>query len=203
MFKPIHLIAFASALIAAALLMSCTDETNYDQRTVVYVASMNDDAPFLCDVLNQGDSLYERDGVTYKTDDDYISEDHIKVVFHNKPYNGILDPENGSLGDFLVTDYDVAFTPLGSDPVPVPAFSGKTSILVPAGELVEGYILLVPFGAKNVDPLSGIMYTATEIMTIATVTFRGHEIMTDREVSFGSGITVNFADPLLTRSQQR
>jgi hypothetical protein len=203
MFKPIHLIAFASALIAAALLMSCTDETNYDQRTVVYVASMNDDAPFLCDVLNQGDSLYERDGVTYKTDDDYISEDHIKVVFHNKPYNGILDPENGSLGDFLVTDYDVAFTPFGSAPVPVPPFSGKTSILVPAGELVEGYILLVPFGAKNVDPLVGIMYTATEIMTIATVTFRGHEIMTDREVSFGSGITVNFADPLLTRSQQR
>jgi hypothetical protein len=203
MFKPIHLIAFASALIAAALLMSCTDETNYDQRTVVYVASMNDDAPFLCDVLNQGDSLYERDGVTYKTDDDYITEDHIKVVFHNKPYNGIVDPENGSLGDFLVTDYDVSFAPFGSAPVPVPAFSGKTSILVPAGELVEGYILLVPFGAKNVAPLSGIMYTATEIMTIATVTFRGHEIMTDREVAFGSGITVNFADPLLTRNQQR
>jgi hypothetical protein len=203
MFKPIHLIAFVSALILVALFVGCTDETNYDQRTVVYVASMNDDAPFLCDVLNQGDSLYERDGATYKTDDDYITEDFIKVVFHNKPYNNVIEPNVSALGDFLVTDYDVSFVPYGSAPVPVPPFSGRTSILVPAGELVAGYILLVPFGAKNIDPLLGIMYTPTEIMTVANITFRGHEIQTNREVTFGTGLTVNFADPLTTRSQQR
>lgn len=203
MFKPTHLISFVAALVLAVILMSCTDESNYDQRTVVYVASMNDDAPFLCDVLNQGDSLYERDGVTYKTDDDYITEDFIKVVFHNRPYNNIVDPGSGSLGDFLVTDYDVEFVPYGSAPVPVEPFSGKTSIYVPAGELVEGYILIVPFGAKNVDPLLSLMYTPQEIMTIANITFRGHEIQTDREVSFSAGLTVNFADPLLTKSQQR
>ncbi len=203
MFKPIHLIVIASAIVLAAAVMSCTDETNYDQRTVVYVASMNDDAPFLCDVLNQGDSLYEPDGATYKTDDDYVTEDHIKVVFHNKPYNAILDPGSGSLCDFLVTDYDVSFTPLGSAPVPVPPFSGKTSILVPAGEMVAGYILIVPFGAKQVDPLWSLMYSPNEIMAYGNIVFHGHEVQTDRVVDFEAGVTVNFADPLTTKDNQR
>ncbi len=202
MFKRIHLIASVSALILAALFLSCTDETNYDQRTVVYVASMNEGEPYLCDVLNQGDSLYERDGSTYKTDDDYITEDYLSVTFYNKPYNSVVDPDVSALGDFLVTDYDVTFTPYGTAPIPVQPFSGQTAILVPAGELVTGSILLVPFGAKNVDPLLSIMYTSIEYMSVVNITFRGHEVQTDREVSFSAGLTVNFADPLTTKSQQ-
>ena len=196
MFRPTHLVAFVSALILAVLFLSCTDDTNYDQRTAVYVAGMNNDEPFLSDVLNQGDSLYERDGSTYKTDDDYIVEDYLAVTFYNKPYNTVIDPDGSALGDFLVTDYDVSFTPYGSFPVPVPAFSGKTSILVPSGELVTGAILLVPAYAKSVSPLDSIAYTPIELMAIANLTFRGHEIQTDREVTFSAGITVNFADVL-------
>lgn len=202
MFKWMKVAGFMAALVLAAVLISCSDETNYDQRTVVYVASINDDAPFLCDVLNQGDSLYERDGVTYKTDDDYITEDVIAITFHNKPYNNLVDPE-GSLGDFLVTDYDVEFTPYGSSPMPVQAFSGKTSIYVPAGEMVTGAVLLVPYGAKLVVPLVDLMYNNDEIMALAHFTFRGHEVQTDRVVEFEAGVSVNFADPLTTKSNQR
>ena len=40
MFRPTHLVAFVSALILAVLFLSCTDDTNYDQRTAVYVAGV-------------------------------------------------------------------------------------------------------------------------------------------------------------------
>lgn len=202
MFTWIKVAALMAALVLAAVLISCSDETNYDQRTVVYVASINDGTPFLCDVLNQGDSLYERDGVTYKTDDDYITEDVIAITFHNKPYNDIIDPE-GSLGDFLVTDYEVDFSTFDGSTQPVQDFAGKTSIYIPAGEMVTGAVLLVPYGSKLITPLVDLMYASQEIMALAHFTFRGHEVQTDRVVEFEAAVTVNFADPLTTRSQQR
>lgn len=201
--KHIHLLAITAAFVISAALVSCTDETNYDQRTVVYVSSINDGAPFLCDVLNQGDSLYEPDQRTYKTSDDFITEDYIVVEFYNKPYSSVLDPENSSLGDFLVTDYDVSFTPLGAASLPVQPFSGKTSVLVPSGEKVTGAILLVPYAAKQVSPLVDLMYSPNEIMAFARIVFHGHEVQTNRTVSFETGISVNFADPLLTKNDQR
>lgn len=204
MFGKIKVIAFASVLVLVGLILSCSEDTNYDQRTVVYVSNVNEGEPFMCDVLNQGDSLWNETRTAYKIDDDFVVEDYILVEFHNKPYSSIIDPESGSLGDFLVTGYDVEFLPFGGDPVPVPPFSGAMSLLVPAGELVQGAILLVPYGAKNVDPLNALKYDpmAREIMTTAHLTFHGHEIQSSSEVNFEAWITVNFADPLLTTDQQ-
>ncbi len=203
MFGKIKLAALVSALVLGAIILSCSEDSNYDQRTVVYVSSINENMPFLCDVLNQGDSLYMPQSTTvYKEDDDYVTEDRIQVVFHNKPYNGIVNPENGALGDFLVTGYDVEFISTGGSLTPVASFSGTTSILVPADDDAMGYILLVPFSAKNLDPLNLLKYSPSEIMAQAHITFHGHEVQTDVNVDFETMILVSFADPLTTTGQQ-
>ena len=67
MFGKSKVVVLASALLLVAVILSCSEDTNYDQRTVVYVGGINGDKPFMCDVLNQGDSLYEEDMITYKT----------------------------------------------------------------------------------------------------------------------------------------
>jgi hypothetical protein len=185
-----------SILAVGASIIGCDDDTNYDQRTVVYVSNINDGAPYFSDVINQGDSLWNDTRTDYLYSDDFIEEDWVKVQFHNRPYSGIVSPCASALCDFLVTGYDVSFTRLDGGTVPVPSFSGKTSILVPASSFVEGFILLVPFYAKNEVPLDGVKYGVTEdeIMAQAYITFYGHEIQTERNIDFSCGLTVNFAD---------
>ncbi len=187
---------FTTVMIIGALLIGCDEDSNYDQRTVVYVSNINEGFPYLSDVRNQGDSLWERDYSDYKYDDDYWVEDWVKVEFHNRPYSGVIDPNNSSLGDFLLTSYDVEFITMDGSGTPVPPFSGETSILVPANSMVEGAILLVPVYTKRMAPLVDLEYTANEIMTNAHITFHGHEVQTDRDIEFSAGILVNFADIL-------
>jgi len=204
MSRKVKVLAFTSALVLVAIIMSCSEDSNYDQRTVVYVSSISNDRPFISDVLCQGDSVFESNGVTFLRDDDFITEDYLPVVFTNKPYNSIVDPANGSLGQFLVTGYDVEFIPYGGAAVPVQRFSGTTSILVPSGESVEAYILIVPFAAKALQPLFGLAYQIDdlEIMARAHITFHGEEIQAGTKVDFEANVTVNFADPLLTKTDQ-
>lgn len=193
---------FTTAMIIGALLIGCDEDSNYDQRTVVYVSNINEGFPFLSDVRNQGDSLWEKDYSDYKYDDDYWVEDWVTVEFHNRPYSGIVDPNNSSLGDFLLTGYYVEFITLDGSSTPVPPFTGETSILVPANSIVEGAILLVPVYTKRMTPLVDIEYTANEIMTNAHITFYGHEVQTDRDIEFSAGILVNFAD-ILDEDEQK
>lgn len=205
MSRKVMLITFASLFMLVAVIMSCSEDTNYDQRTVVYVSSISHDRPFICDVLCQGDSVFNSDGVSFKFSDDYISEDFMAVEFTNKPYNSIVDVGEGSLGQFLVTGYDVEFIPYGGATVPLPPFSGTTSILVPAGESVEAYILIVPFQAKAVQPLIGLAYQADdlEILARAHITFHGEEVQGGNKVDFEASVSVSFADPLLTKTDQQ
>ncbi len=203
MFGKSKVVVLAFALLLVAVILSCSEDSNYDQRTVVYVGGLNEDSPYLCDVLSQGDSLYEEDMITYKTSDDFITEDRVQVVFYNKPYSTVVEPGTGSLGDFLVTGYDVEFIASGGGSAPVAAFSGSTSILVPESESVTGSILLVPFASKNIDPLDSMKYSPLEIMATAHFTFRGHYLQTSTEVEFEANLTVNFADPLTTTNSQQ
>lgn len=203
MFGKSKVVVLASALLLVAVILSCSEDSNYDQRTVVYVGGINSDKPFLCDVLSQGDSIYNEDMITYKTIDDAVREDYVAVTFYNKSYSTVIEPGTGSLGDFLVTGYDVSFVAFGGAATPVAPFSGSTSILVPQGESVTGYILLVPYAAKNVDPLDSMKYTPLEIMARAHFVFHGHYVQTTTQVDFEANLSVNFADPLLTTQDEQ
>ncbi len=200
--RKMSLFAVVMLMVGAIIMVGCDNKPdNYTTRTIVYVSYMNDGMPYLCDVLSQGDSLYYQDTEDYKFTDDFITEDRVKVIFHNRPYSGLLEP-GGSLGDFLVTGYTVEFTSTDGNPTPLPPFTGNTSVLIPENEMIEAWIVIVPFDAKTVDPLVSMQYTNLEIYTNATVTFRGHEIQTDREITFTAGLHVNFGDPLITKSNE-
>ena len=103
------------------------------------------------------------------------------------------DTEDYKFTDDCITD---------GNPTPLPPFTGNTSVLIPENEMIEAWIVIVPFDAKTVDPLVSMQYTNLEIYTNATVTFRGHEIQTDREITFTAGLHVNFVDPLITKSNE-
>jgi hypothetical protein len=203
MSRKVKVAAFALTLVLVAVILSCSEDSNYDQRTVIFVSSVNGGSPFFSDVLHQGDSIYYTDTEVLKTIDDYVSEDYIAVAFTNQPYSSIVDPDAGSLGSFLVTGYDIEFITYGGADVPVEPFIGSISVLVPSGETVEASILLVPFFSKNNDPLDAMKYTNLEIMTRAHITFHGHELQTNNEVDFETDISVNFADALLTKTQEQ
>ncbi len=191
------ILTIISLMVFVGVMQGCDEDTSYDSRTVVYVSNINDGAPYFSDVLNQGDSLRRENGDIVDIDD-YIEEDWIKVTIHNRPYSSIANPAVSSLGDFLLTDYEVRFTTQGGATNPVPTFTGETSILVPSNSTVEAFILLVPFNAKTVDPLFAMRYTDLEILASANITFRGHEVQTDRDIEFNASISVNFADFLGT-----
>lgn len=184
------------ALTAMGLFAAgCDLDNNYDERTVVYVSNINEGYPFLADVINQGDSLYYEDTFIRKVEDDYIVEDWVKVQFHNRPNNGVVDIESSVLGDFLVTGYTVEFTRMdGNTGTLVEPFMGQMSLLVPANTQVEAVILLVPYGAKISGELLTMHYTTQEVYTNATITFTGHEVQTDRVIHFSAGLMVNFVD---------
>ena len=196
------LVAVVILFAGVAVMSGCSDKPdNYSSRTVIYVSNINDGVPYLCDVLEQGDSLYYEETFTLKLEDDYITEDRVKVQFHNRPYDNLLDPTL-SLGDFLVTGYTVEFATTDGSPTPVAPFTGEMSVLVPAGEMVEAYVVIVPVVSKTVDPLVSMQYTNQEIFSNARITFTGEEIQTNREISFEAGLHVNFADPLITKSNK-
>ncbi|UCF06784.1 MAG: hypothetical protein JSV33_07105 [bacterium] len=197
--KKISVFTLISLITVGILLIGCDDDSSYDQRTVVYVSNINDGAPFISDVLDQGDSLWTEDYTAYNTNDDFIQEDWITVEFHNRPYSSIVDVGSSSLGDFLLTSYDVQFVRYDGGPTPVRPFSGQTSILVPCNQRVEAVILLVPYNDKQIPPLSAIAYVwDVEILAYAVITFHGHEVQSEREIDFTAQLTVNFGDPIIT-----
>jgi len=68
--------------------------------------------------------------------------------------------------------------------------------------MVEAWIVIVPFGAKNVDPLVSMRYQPEEVYTNARIRFTGHEVQTTREIPFEAGLHVNFGDPLITKNNK-
>lgn len=195
--KKISIFTLISLIAFGIFLLGCDEDSNYDQRTVVYVSNVNDGAPFISDVLNQGDSLWTEDYSDFNRNDDYIEEDYLKIEFHNRPYSSVVDVSGSSLGDFLLTSYDVEFIRYDGGTVPVRPFRGQTSILVPGNSKVEALILLVPFGDKQISPLADIQYVwDVEILTFARITFQGHEVQSEREIEFTANVTVNFGDPV-------
>lgn len=181
--------------LGTVFLASCNDQEN--KRAVVTVSSINSNSPFFSDVLDQGDSLQS-------AADDFVREDWCPVIFQNRPYNGVVfTGPDLPFNDFLITRYRVDWRRvdggLATD-IP-PPYDGATSINVPSGEEVAATILLVPFEVKNTALMTAINYNGAsfpdEYLMVATVTFYGHEVGTDRDQDFTAEISVSFADPVV------
>ena len=187
-------------VVAAVVLASCNGEETH--RAVVTVASINESGPFFSDVLEQGDTLFVG-GVAY-TADDYIKEDWIPVTFYNRPYNSITTTGPGqALSDFLITGYRVEWRRTdGGVPTDIPPpYDGGMSLLLPSNEITTAAIVLVPYETKLAPFLTAINYLGAsfpdEILTIATITFTGHEVGSDNDWTFSADLSVNFADAVV------
>jgi hypothetical protein len=192
----------------AVVVASCNNESE-ENRAVVIVPSINENAPFFSDVMDQGDTLYVG-GLPY-TVDDFIREDFVPIAFYNRPYNAFTTTGPGDpLSDFLITRYRVEWRRADGGPadeVP-PTYDGATSIMVPSNTIITGYVLLVPAEVKNMPFMQDINYLhkptdvppgnwPDEYLMIAHFTFWGHEVGTKREWSFEAELSVNFADPVV------
>lgn len=194
--KPMLFLFAFSVLVA--LLVSCDDSE--DTRSIVTVASINDNQPFFSDVLAQGDSVYDKSGIAV-TRDDYVAEDWVSVAFYNKPYSPFQTASPGEpYGEFIVTRYQITWERMDATGTEVPnTYVGGTSIVLPVGEVTVGGVLLVPFYEKNRAFLQELNYlgprVGEEVLCIAHFIFWGHEVgVPSREISFKADLSVDFGD---------
>jgi hypothetical protein len=195
--KPILFVL--TVVILAGILAACDDNLE-DTRSIVTVASINENAPFFSDVLAQGDSVYDKSGVAI-TRDDYVVEDWVKIVFYNKAYDPINTSAPGEpYGEVIITNYRIEWERVDNNGTDVPnTYYGATSVVIPVGETVEGGILLVPFYEKNRAYLQELNYLGPrigeEVLCIAHITFYAHEVgVPSRELTFTASLSVNFGD---------
>jgi hypothetical protein len=188
--------------VVGIFLASCNNDSE-ENRAVVTVASINGNAPFFSDVLDQGDTVYVAGTIIPYRADDFVREDYVEVVFQNQPYSPILlTGPNLPLSDFLVTRYRVQWRRVDGGMNVPPTYEGATSISVKSKEMAIGYVLLVPAEVKNSPLMMSINYDGTswpdEYLMIADITFWGHEIGSQsREWSFDASVSVSFADPVV------
>ena len=189
--------------VLAIIAASCENEAE-SNRAVVIVSSINENVPFFSDVLEQGDTVLVA-GLPY-TVDDFITEDYVVVTFYNRPYNEFTTTGPGKpMSDFIITRYLVEWRlASGSTGSVPPAYEGATNVQVPSNTLVSAAILLVPFNLKNASGIFfPLRYSDTEVLTIAHITFWGHEVGSDREWSFAAELTVNFGDWIIETDKKK
>ncbi|MFQ5511393.1 MAG: hypothetical protein ACE5EO_06040 [Candidatus Krumholzibacteriia bacterium] len=194
------LVVFTFVMALAMVVVASCQNDPEDNRAVVTVSSINNNAPFFSDVLEQGDTLFV--GGAPFTQDDFVEEDFIPVIFHNRPFHSFVTTGPGQpFNDFLITRYRVEWRRADGGLVVLPTYDGATSVMVPSNELVTASFLLVPFEQKNGALLSAINYLGLnfpdEILMIARLTFWGHETGSDREWFFTAEVSVDFADPVV------
>lgn len=186
-----RLLALTVALVVGVGLFAGCDDTPEAERSVVFVANVNEGAPVIADVLEQGEDLA-------LLSDDFIAPDWILFQFGNRPYNDVIFTAPGfPHGDFIITRYDITWTRVDGGSPALPPYSGNTNIRVGSGELVEAAILLVNFNNKLEPMMTALQYgaaTPVEILMRADIVFTGHEAGTDRETQIQSSLSVSFAD---------
>ena len=180
----IRLLVFVAAVaLAVAILVSCDNDPEQN-RSVVTVASINDNAPLFSDVLGGADSSSAA-----------IYPDVISVVFYNRPYNAMITTGPGEpYGDFLITRYTIDWVRTDGGSPALPPLDAGVSIQVPTGEFVKGEIVLVTHQNKATSPLADLVGVPQQISMDARIIFYGHEIGTDRETEIQATLGVLFAD---------
>ena len=123
--------------LGTALVASCQNDPE-DNRAVVTVASINENAPFFSDVLEQGDTLFAAGGGFF-TQDDFAREEMVEVTFFNRPFNSLVTTGPGQpFNDFLITAYRVEWRRADGGLVALPTYDGATSIICSSNEFTTG-----------------------------------------------------------------
>lgn len=188
-----------TAMMAMLLVVVSCDSEPEQNRSVVSIASFNENVSLISDTWEQGKEMFDESTGAPILYDDHIRADLVPVLFHNRPYanNLIFTEPSAPHGDFLITRYRVEWVSVNGGPT-LPTYNGGISVQVPTGEFVEAYVMIVDFQDKATPPLSDLCYVCAnaggEILMQANVTFWGHEIGTTRETTVEASIGVVFVD---------
>jgi len=164
---------------ALAVIAGC-DADPEQQRSVVTVTSINCNAPGFADVL---------------TDSGGVADTWVLTILQNRPYDpNIITQPGDPYGDYLVTSYQVVWTPLNGAPA-LPTRQEALFFNIPSGDEGGAAIRLVNLTEKTNAGLLTFMGGNNGVADyLATVTFVGHEVGTTRDTSVITAITVQFAD---------
>lgn len=193
---------FLTFIIGAlfAFLAGCDNDPEQN-RSVVTVASLNDNSPLMSDVWEQGSVILD-DTDNYYLDDDHVLEDWIPVLFFNRPYNSLVTASPSSPhGDFIVTHYRIQWERTDGGAQVLPDHEAGLGILIPSGEFIEATIQVVTFENKITQFINDLCYVCAtpldEIFMNAHITFYGHELGNDRETEIEATLGVSFADIII------
>jgi len=146
-------------------------------------------------LINGGDALQSsvRNAGTdliYGTEDDFITEDEVWVVFHNAPSDdqGTME-SSGAFSAVTMNRYRVSFI---SD-VPLDSISGGMHAYVRSGETTGVGVVVMPAFRKVIDPLVGI-YNGTHqpIEATARLEFWGEEKTSGDNIYIEGFMPMNF-----------
>jgi len=198
------LVLIGVAMLVFGALAGCDDDPN-QQRSVVYVTSLNCNAPGVLDALEQGDTLWDPNAgpPTPYTDDDFIQEDWISVTFFNRPYNSQVVTESGAAyGDYIIENYRIVWTRSDGGPVPPPRDEAM-GVSVPSLDETEALIRLVSSQEKATPLISGLQYGAAPgFIMVANIEFYGREAGTDRLTMFTARLSVEVDDFIVRTSDK-
>ncbi|MDH3199033.1 MAG: hypothetical protein OEO21_12425 [Candidatus Krumholzibacteria bacterium] len=198
------LVFIGVAAVAFGALAGCDSDQN-QQRSIMFVTSLNCGAPGVLDALEQGDTLWDPAAgppVPY-TVDDFISEDWIEVTFANKPYNPtVLTGSGAPHGDYIVEGYVITWVRSDGGPVPPPREEAM-GVSVPSLDETIALVRLVSMQEKITPLITGLQYGGAPGFTMtAVIDFFGREAGTDRQTTFRSQISVEVDDFIVKTSDK-
>jgi hypothetical protein len=171
----------ASLAALATLALSACDDAPESGRILLSIVEFNLGLPVESDVVVD-------DGVNPA----YVPEDLVPVTLAARPYNKFV---TGTAHNQVVIDsYHIDWTRTDGGSGALPSRDESSSIYVQVGEETDATIRLVTWQDKNGPVLSPLVGTANSIGMRADITFTGHEVGTEEEVTLKTSVSANFSD---------
>lgn len=179
-------------LAITAVLPGCAGDDDELNRNNIQIAEVNLNLPLLSDLYNNGADLE-------KVDDDFIPIDYIPIKFLSRPADPALTLNpNQAFGRVLIHTYSVDFedNDFNNDGVNDvnDIVDAPMNALVPANGEVTASVLIVPGGVKTINHLRTLLLSGGEVITNASISFKGEEQTSHSPVSLSAGLVVGFAD---------
>lgn len=177
--------ALSVVVVGAVVLagVGCDPEMNIPRSDITLLQVNSGDA-LQSDVLNFGDDRIPN------TEDDFIPEDEIRIVFHNTPSD--VQGPSSPVGAFSHVTFDRYRVTYFSNP-PVDGYVGGMHAIVRSGETTGVNVVAVPAELKFRSPLFDLR-SGGEVLSTALLEFWGVEKTSDDSVYVRGNVVINFAN---------
>jgi hypothetical protein len=181
-------------------LNGCDDDNSEHNRSAISVSAVNEGGVYVSATWDAGSNGIFPDG-PLETPDDFQPFAHMPIRVKNRPYNEfITNPDFSPYGDFRITKVKVEWVSIASgDPARLTDmlaynFEAGYDISVPSGSEVIFNLLMVPFYAKGLPPMSTLipLGATPSFVAVANITLTGHDSGSTSEVDVASQTLVEF-----------